>query len=70
MLLSHPPLIVRDMTCHETLVLHSDGTAECAGSEHCGCDELVHPLWISCHELACGCIGEEHDLTVAWLEAA
>jgi hypothetical protein len=58
------------MTCHETLVLHSDGTAECAGSEHCGCDELVHPLWISCHELACRCIGEERDLTVAWLEAA
>ena len=58
------------MTCQHTLVLHADGTTECDGARDCGCDELLHELSVGCDELDCGCIGEEHDLVVAWLEAA
>jgi hypothetical protein len=58
------------MPCHHTLVLHADGTAECDGVHECGCDQLVHDLWVSCDELRCGCVGEEHGLEWTWLEAA
>jgi hypothetical protein len=58
------------MTCEHTLVLHADGTTECDGAHECGCDGLVHDLWVACDELGCGCVGEEHDRAVVWLEAA
>ena len=62
--LSHPLLILRDMTetliCTGVLVVHADGTNACDHVEHCGAEELAHEWWVSCDELGCGCVGEEH----------
>jgi len=54
-----------DDTCGHTLVVHADGTAECEGERACGTDEALHEWWVACHELGCGCVGEEHDLVLA-----
>lgn len=53
--------------CHETLVLHADGTVECDGE--CGLGELQHGLWLACDELGCGCAGDDAPLD-SWLIAA
>jgi len=55
--------------CHETLVLHADGTLECEGEAVCGADELQHDLWVACGELGCGCVGDDAPLE-GWLLAA
>ena len=55
--------------CHETLVLHADGTVECDGEAACGLDELQHDLWVACDELGCSCTGDESPLE-GWLLAA
>jgi hypothetical protein len=48
--------------CHETLVLHADGTVACDGEATCGLDELQHELWVACDELGCGCAGDDAPL--------
>ena len=56
--------------CPHTLVRHADGTDECDGLHDCGGDELLHDFEVPCHELGCGCVGEEHDLVPAFAAAA
>lgn len=56
--------------CRHTLVVHGDGTAECEGHDRCGSDDALHDWWLPCHELGCGCVGEEHDLVVGYARAA
>lgn len=56
--------------CRHTLVVHADGSQECEGVRHCGGDELWHEWSLPCDELACGCAGQEHDLTVGIGRAA
>ena len=53
-------------SCRHTLVVHADGTHECEGVTWCGLEELLHDWWVACDELACGCVGEEHDLTLGF----
>lgn len=53
-------------SCGHTLVQHGDGTDECDGSTWCGADPLLHEWALGCHELGCGCVGEEHDLALAF----
>jgi hypothetical protein len=54
--------------CHEVLVLHADGTAECEGYPRCGLDAGAHDHWVACTELpACGCTGADHD---GWADLA
>lgn len=49
--------------CHETLVVHADGSAECEGYPACGLDPTGHDLWMACAELdGCGCTGDDADL--------
>lgn len=45
--------------CHDTLVLHADGTAACDGSARCAAREDLHEWWIPCTDLRCGCTGDE-----------
>jgi hypothetical protein len=52
--------------CPHTLVRHGDGTDECEGGTWCQGDPLLHEWELDCHELACGCVGEEHDLVLAF----
>lgn len=59
-----------ELACRHTLVVHADGTAECEGEHRCGNDQLVHDWWLPCHELGCGCVGEEHDLVAGYAMAA
>jgi hypothetical protein len=48
--------------CHQTLVLHADGTAECEGYPRCGLEPPAHDHWVACTELAsCSCTGSDHD---------
>jgi hypothetical protein len=61
---------VDEVHCGHTLVVHADGTHECDGAAACGADELVHEWWLSCDELGCGCIGEEHDRELVLAAAA
>lgn len=51
--------------CHDTLVVHVDGTIECSGGD-CTVVVEVHEHLIPCAEVSppCGCAGE-HDLTAA-----
>lgn len=51
--------------CHETLVLHADGTLECEGVERCGGDEVLHECSVACTDLGCGCLGDELP-PIAW----
>lgn len=46
--------------CHETLVLHADGTAHCDDAHRCEAREDLHEWWIPCTDLGCGCTGDEH----------
>jgi hypothetical protein len=55
-----------EQPCRHTLVVHADGTHECEGGGECGGDELLHEWALGCDELGCGCVGEEHDLVLAW----
>jgi hypothetical protein len=56
--------------CHDVLVLHADGTAECAGHPACDLHEAGHDHVVACTELErCGCTGDDHDLD-AWFPAA
>lgn len=59
-----------DERCPHVLVRHADGTDECEGGARCGGDELLHDWALACHELACGCVGEEHDLHLVLAAAA
>lgn len=45
--------------CHETLLVHGDGTLECLGAGPCDRTEEGHPLVVDCRQLAppCGCEG-------------
>lgn len=58
------------LRCTHPLVLHADGTHECEGEHRCHADELVHEWLLPCHELGCGCTGEEHDLVLSYATAA
>ncbi|HUS61527.1 MAG TPA: hypothetical protein VMY34_04970 [Acidimicrobiales bacterium] len=51
--------------CHDTLVLHLDGTVECSGSD-CVVITEVHDHVVVCSEVSppCGCT-REHDLNAA-----
>jgi hypothetical protein len=55
--------------CHETLVLHADGTLECDGEAFCAAESLQHELWVACDQLGCGCMGDDAPLE-GWLVAA
>jgi hypothetical protein len=67
---SSPACCTEDLAhCHGTLVLHADGTVECDDQATCAGDELQHELWVACHELRCGCAGDEAPLD-GWLLAA
>jgi hypothetical protein len=58
-----PECSAEQLHCHETLVLHADGTAECEGYPACGLDPAAHDLWMACAALeAWGYTGEDHDL--------
>ena len=46
--------------CHETLVLHADGTAHCDDAGRCEAREDLHEWWVPCTDLGCGCTGDEH----------
>jgi hypothetical protein len=50
--------------CHGTLVLHADGAVECEHETDCDLDELIHPFWVACDELGCGCLGDERPIPV------
>ncbi len=43
--------------CHDTLVVHADGSVECTGGVNCEARVDRHGLVITCEELArCGCL--------------
>ena len=43
--------------CHDTLVVHADGTLECSKGVNYEARVDRHELIITCHELArCGCL--------------
>jgi hypothetical protein len=65
-----PMRMTTTFRCPHVLVRHADGTDECEGSTRCGGDELLHDWELACGELACGCVGEEHDLVVGFPVAA
>ncbi|MET0135276.1 MAG: hypothetical protein ABW215_16985 [Kibdelosporangium sp.] len=45
--------------CHGTLVLHSDGTAECTDGTCEGPDDETHVLVLACVQVAGGCLCSE-----------
>ncbi len=56
--------------CHDTLVVHADGTLECESWARCLADELMHDLWVPCTTLSCGCTGDEWTPLLELAEAA
>ncbi len=54
------PCTTEQRHCHETLVLHADGTAHCDDAHRCEAREDLHEWWIPCTDLTCGCAGDEH----------
>ncbi len=58
--------------CHETLVLHADGTLECERWATCGGGPAGHEWWVTCTELEaqCGCTGDEQPLVTQLARAA
>ena len=56
--------------CHGVLVLHADGRAECWELPRCEGEVVEHDYEVPCHELGCGCLGDEAPLDVGLALAA
>jgi hypothetical protein len=41
--------------CHETSVLHGDGSTECLGDESCELRHELHRWIVGCDSLGCAC---------------